>query len=246
MITINLLPQDMRKRERTPMVLLLPILGGLICVLSAGAVAAYVHFVWLAEVVNARELQQAELAQKQPQLAYEKRLLAEESEFKKRGSTIEQIAAGRILMTKTIDEITEVTVAGDENKEEGYLVWVKEMKFSPATAARGRRGRGASKSGGTLSLKGYALADQKPLQHLNWYHEAFKDSPMFKFGFNDLTDPTGSIEVFQDDVEPKKGWTMNFVATLKDPAESKKLRSEAMKLMAEKEDKKPNRNRRGK
>ena len=44
MITINLLPQEYRKKERTPLVLLLPFLAGIVGVLSAVAVAAYVHF----------------------------------------------------------------------------------------------------------------------------------------------------------------------------------------------------------
>ena len=242
MITINLLPQDMRKRERTPLVVLLPILGGLICVLSAGAVAAYVHFVWLAEVTNQRTRQEQELAQKAPQLAYEKRLLAEEADYKKRVSTIEQIAAGRILMTKTIDELAELTVNGDDDHEEGHLIWVQEMKFSPPSASRGRRGRATAKSGGTLSIKGYALADEKPLQHLNFYHARWKNSLMFKLNYNELSDPTGAIEIFSDDVEPKKGWTMNLVAQLKDPAEARKLRRELEGKVAEAEKGKAGRN----
>ncbi len=246
MININLLPQDMKKRERTPLVLLLPILGGLICVLSAGSVAAYVHFVWLAEVTNARETQEQELAQKGPQLAYEKRLIAEKSVFKKRVSTIEQIAAGRILMTKTLDELAELTVAGDNDKNEGYLVWVKELKFTPPNTARRGRGQKAKKSGGTLSLKGLTLADQDPLQHYNLFHGAFKRSQMFALGYNEISDPMGSVETFQEDVEPKKGWTMDMLCELKDPAESLKARQKLMKEVATKDERKTNKSRRGK
>ncbi|MFT7617990.1 MAG: nitrate reductase NapE component [Planctomycetota bacterium] len=247
MITINLLPQEMRKRERTPLILLLPLLGGLICVLSAGSLAAYVHFVWLAEVTNDRVSQEQELAQKGPRLTYETRLLAEESEFKKRVSTIEQIAAGRILMTQKIDELTELTVAGDDDDAEGYLVWVQEMKFTPPGAIRGRHAKGKTlKSGGQIKMNGFVLANEKPLQAYNRMHAALKNSNMFAVGYNDLSDPMGSLEVFQDDIEPRKGWTMDMVLELKDPAESKTLRQKIERELAEKDDKDPKNNRRGK
>ena len=62
MITINLLPQEYRKKERTPLVMLLPIFAGVACVFSAFAFAAYVHFVWRAEVETVQNLLTRETA----------------------------------------------------------------------------------------------------------------------------------------------------------------------------------------
>ena len=230
MITLNLLPPELRKRERTPLAVLLPLLAGLICVLSAGAVAAYVHFVWLSEVVNEREQLVAELNQKKPRLKYEENLLAEESEYKKRADTIKNIASGRILMTQRLDQIAEITTAGDSKSQESYLVWVKEMKYSPASNRGRKRIKGAAKSGGQISLKGLTLADQDPLLHFNWFHGALKSSDMFKIGFDEISDPVGTIEMFSEEIEPRKGWTMDLALQMKDPIESKKLREKAMKM----------------
>ncbi|MCB9833250.1 MAG: hypothetical protein H6807_12330 [Planctomycetes bacterium] len=235
MITINLLPKEYRKKEKTPIALLLPILGGLICVLSAASVAAYTHFVWLGEVQNRRQGLDQELAQKQPRLRYEESLLSEEKEYKKRADTIKDIAAGRIVMTEKLDQLADITVAGDETADQGYLVWIKELKYSPPSANAGKtKVKGAPAVGGEMSLKGLALADSDPLVRLNYYHAALKNSDWFRFGFTEISDPVGNIEEFPE-LEPKKGWTMDLDLQMTDPVESRKLRAAAMKMVAEKD-----------
>ena len=239
MITINLLPQEYRKRERTPLVILLPILGGLVCILSAGAVAAYVHFVWLAGIRNEREMLEQTLAQRQPQLRYEEALLAEEKEYKKRADTIRNIASSRILMTEKLDGFVDITVAGDSSLNDGYLIWLKELKTAPSRPVAARRGQAPQKSGGEITIKGYAVADRDPLQDYNRYHEAIKNSDYFRFGFNDLSDPAGKVHVFNDEKQPAKGWTIDLSLTLKDPADARKLRERAAEqLRAERDGKK--------
>ncbi len=234
MITINLLPKEYRKKERTPMALLLPILGGLVCVLSAASVAAYTHFVWLGEVENKRQSLEQELAQKQPRLRYEEALLTEEKEYKKRADTIKDIAAGRIVMTEKLDQLADITAAGVENADQGYLVWVKELKYTPPAATSRRGARGAAVSGGEIKLKGLALADQDPLVRLNYYHGALKNSDWFRYGFTEISDPVGNIEEFPE-LEPKKGWTMDLALQLNDPVEARKMREKARRMVAEKD-----------
>ena len=226
MITINLLPQEYRKKERTPMVILLPVLGGIATVLSAIAVAAYVHFVWLAEVTNDRQTLDQTMAQKKPLLAYEKNLLAEESEFKKRADTITSIASGRILATRILDEFVDVLVAGDDRGEEGWLVHLKDLSLTPAkagAASRRRKGRGAAKKGpkpgGELAFKGLALADRDVLAKFNYMHAFLQKSETYRLNYIDITDPKGRMEHFADDLRPRRAWTVDQKATLKDPSD---------------------------
>lgn len=237
MITINLLPQEYRKKERTPLVMLLPMFAGVACVFSAFAVAAYVHFVWRAEIENEKTAREQALSQRQPRLTYEKRLLAEEAEYKKRGDTITGIAEGRILWTKILDQFTDVTVAGEELPEDGYLIWLKELKTSPPKRASVRPGQKAAKSGGQITVKGYAVADRDALQTYNAWHAAMTNSVLYDVAFNSMSKPTGSIEQFNDEKLPNRGWTIDVTVDMKDPADARKREAELEKEFAEKEGK---------
>ncbi|MCA9322045.1 MAG: hypothetical protein KDB53_14985 [Planctomycetes bacterium] len=224
MITINLLPPEHRKKERTPLVLFLPILGGVACVLSAAALAIYVHFAWLAETVSHREQLEQTLASKQPLLRYETSLLAEEAEFKKRADTISSIASGRILLTRIVDEFADVVADGDTLGDDGYLIRLSSLTISPPKAAA-RRGKDAGpKSGGEVSINGWALADRDPLHEFNLFHERLQMSRTFVENYNEITDPDGRIDHFADEKIPSKGWTIKQTLSMKDPADSMKAR----------------------
>ena len=238
MITINLLPQEYRKKERTPIVLFLPIIAGVATVLSAAAVAVYVHFVWFADTQNKREMLEQTLAQKQPMLKHEKRLLAEEAEFKKRADTIENIAKSRILMTRILDEFVDVVADGDTLGEDGYLIRLKSFATSPPNSRggrRGSRGKKGAKSGGEVKFDGWALADKDPLAAFNRYHERLQESRTFRENYIAITDPEGRIENFSDGKLPAKGWTIKQTLTLRDPAGALTERLERRQQMAEKD-----------
>lgn len=232
MITINLLPQEYRKAERTPIVLFLPLIIGMICVLSAGAVAGYVRFAVLADVRGQRELLDTTLAEKRPRIAYCDSLQKEEAEYRKQADTILNIASGRILMTKRLDELNDLIAEGDAGQHGGYVVWLKELSTKPPREAPGKGKSKEPKSGGTLEFKGLALADRSPLQDFNRFHRSIKDSAMFQDGYIGMNDPKGSATDFDDDMEPAKGWNFDLSLSLRDPSERLKQMEEAAKLQA--------------
>lgn len=215
MITINLLPQEYRKRERTPIVVFLPMLVGLVAVLSAGFVAAYVHFAMLSEAQNRKRTVQAELDQKAPNLRYEQSLIAEENEYKGRVQSISDIAASRIVMTKKLDELWTTISAGDATGD--YLVWLQELKSVPPKATPDKK-NGGPKVGGVLAMKGLTLADRDPLLDFNRFHAALKGSELFK-SCTEINNPDGKISAFNDDRTPKKGWTVDLELTMLHPSE---------------------------
>ncbi|MEE9392417.1 MAG: hypothetical protein V3W41_07920 [Planctomycetota bacterium] len=233
MMKINLLPSEYRKAERTPFIILLPILAGLICVLSAGAVAGYVKFSWRAEVEAERVQLQGQMRQKQPRLNYNASLLKEEAEYKKQAETISKIASSRILMTKKLDELCNLIAEGDAGQHGGYMVWVEQLKTKPAKRKRGRKKKGPQPAG-ELSFSGYVLANNAPLQDFNRFHRAIKDSEMYREQFMGINDPKGSVTEFTDDKVPTKGWSFALSADMTDPAEIMKTRAKK-RLEAKKE-----------
>ena len=224
MIQINLLPPEFKKRERTPRAVFLPFVAGLVVTLSAISVAAWVHFDCLAEAVNEHAQNDAVLAQRQPQLTYEKALLAEERDYKSRADTIQNIAASRLLMTRRLDELFDIIDAGNQD---GYLIWLTSLKMSPSVATKRRiRGRAGPESGGTLNLKGFALAESDPLHSYNEFHAKVKQSRMFRLGYNDIGKPMGKVNVFTDGKSPSKGWSIGLTMTMAHP----KLRAERLEV----------------
>ena len=214
MTTINLLPEDMRKKTGTPLKVLLPCLIGFGVILSAGALTAYVHFAGLSEARSEFQSAQDSLNQLAPTLKYEESLLREEAIYKKRADTITDIAKSRVLMTKRLDQVCGIINEGVESQD--YLIWLTELKTVPAKTQRVRRGAKGPKPGGSISLRGYALADFDPLQDYNAFHAAVKNSEMFQ-EFVSLENPQGQIKHFSDDLVPGKGWTVDLTMVMRHP-----------------------------
>ena len=234
MMKINLLPNEYRKAERTPFIILLPILAGLVCVLSASAVAGYVKFSWLAETESERQELENQMRQKQPRLTYNANLLKEEAEYKKQAETISKIASSRILMTKKLDELCNLISEGDAGQHGGYLVWLEQLKTRAAKKTRRRKKLKGLQPAGTLDFSGYVLANNAPLQDFNRFHRAIKNSEMFREQFLNINDPKGSVNEFSDDMVPSKGWSFALSAEMKNPTDIKNLK-EKNRLEAKKE-----------
>lgn len=215
MIQINLLPSEFKKREGTPLAVFLPFIACLATTLCVAAFAAWVHFDWLAEIENQKTQGESVLAGRQPQLRYEKSLLAEERDYKNRADTIQNIAASRLLMTRRLDELFDIVQAG---KDDGYLIWLTSLSMSPAVGRQRRvRGKKAPETGGTLNLKGFALADVDPLHSYNRFHAQVKQSRMFRLGYTEIGKPRGKVNVFTDDMMPRKGWSIDLAMAMAHP-----------------------------
>ena len=170
-ISINLLPQEYRKKEMTPMALLLPALACMTVVVALGAFWAWTHFGQLAQA-KVRHAQFAETwAERKPRLDYQAALTEEEREYSARSETIRSIAASRVPWTRKLDELTDVVV-NDDNGER-FLVWLTSLNIKEAT----NRGAGKSKTavGDSVIVEGYSFSESGPLRQYIQFHEAVKD-----------------------------------------------------------------------
>ncbi len=206
--TINLLPPEMRKKERTPMKALLPFLG---CVATVGAGAAFwawLHFGELATARNIKSDLESQSASRKGQVDYVKSLRSEESEYTDRAKTITTIAASRMNWTRKLDEL--IRVMTDDHSSERYLAWIRSMDVKPPAGA----GKGKSQEGEQILLKGLCFASSNgsddALQRYNQLHEATNQSDFFRGDFLSMGRPAGRAETLDDGLKPAKAWTVEI------------------------------------
>jgi hypothetical protein len=209
MIRINLLPQDYRKKSRTPMAVLLPSVGSMLLVLLLGFGWTWLHFAELAKVEGDRSELESQLQAKAPMLAYAAALKAEHADFENRRSTIKEIACSRVLWTKKLDELFDIATNDDDGSQ--YLIWLNSLEVRPPMAGYGR---GKSGAGETVTLKGHCFAEKSPLQHYNVFHAAVRHSDFFR-DFATLDDPSGKAVEFDDKMKPASAWAMDLTLTMK-------------------------------
>ena len=214
---INLLPQEYRKREMTPLRVFLPIVTALALVVAAGFFWGWLHFAALARVTSDRDTLSGVYASKLPTLAYLDSLRKEDAVYKQRGDTIAEIAASRTLWCKKLDQLCDVIV--DDDGGERYLVRLDQMTVKEPTRRSVRSRREGVSEGETVSLKGFCFNDEDPLQHYNMFHEALKQSPFYMGDFIRMSKPEGQVERPDSDLRPEKAWTvgMELVMRGKDP-----------------------------
>jgi Tfp pilus assembly protein PilN len=218
---INLLPQEYRKKEMTPMGIFLPVVSSLAVLVAAGFFWGWLHFAALANVVNERDSLKAEHDSKQPMLSYLGKLREEEGIYKSRGDTIMEIASSRTLWSKKLDQLVDVIV--DDENGERYLIRVDELNVKEPMRRTTGRNQGPSE-GDTVTLSGFCFNDDDPLEHFNFFHEAVKQSDFFMGDFLRISKPDGQVERPDKDLRPSKAWTvkMDMVMKGKDPTEVKR------------------------
>ena len=202
MITINLLPTDYRRRERTPWRLFAATVFGVIGASASLAYAAYARFGLLARVRAEREALEDQLAGLKPSVAYHDDLVAEKTEADKRLATIQEIRASRVQWTRKLDELADiVNTASDADR---YLVWFDEL-----TADTGAEGR----SGGKVTAKGLSGSDN--FANVALFFEDLKSHPEFAKDFEGQSNPTGKRTEKDAELIPPQVWEFPLELTLK-------------------------------
>lgn len=213
-ITINLLPQEYRRKEMTPLAVLLPVLGCITLVCSLGAFWAWTHFGELEEATVRHKQLSDTWTERKPRLDYKEALADEEKEYTARSETIRNIAASRVPWTRKLDELTDVVVNDDDG--ERYLVWLTSMNIKETTgAASPARGRAAV--GDTVVLEGYCYSETNPLKNFNFFHEAVKQSQFFKSDFMSINNPAGQAVGMNDGLLPDRAWTVKMELQMNAP-----------------------------
>jgi Tfp pilus assembly protein PilN len=210
MILINLLPDELRQKKRTPVKLLLAVAGAVAINGTLAAYWAWTAFGVSAEVRSELALLQEQKAGLEPQVAYHRDLEKESALFDARENMLKSITANRISWTRKVDELIDViNVGGDGEK---YLVWLDDLTVDQKESSR-------SKSFGTLKSSGHSGSPS--FAHVANFLEDLERSP-FCEDFNKPSNPEGSQTAKDEGLMPAEVWNFPLQATLKAPDERRR------------------------
>ena len=135
MITINLLPQEYRRQERTSF----KVFGSLmVAVLVVCCSLGYFGSVYLNDylaVVNERVIREERLANLIDSANYDDSLVAEKAEFNQRSKTIQDIANSRVLWTRVLDLI--IDTINNQGNTERHNSWLRDFSINRASRTGG-------------------------------------------------------------------------------------------------------------
>lgn len=208
MITINLLPSEYRKSEATPIARFLSIVIGAVVVTTALVMYGYVHYSQLRGAQDLREATDEIFKNKKMEADVSLALQSEINAYELRRKAITDVARGRILHSKKLDEFLSVIWNGDDRT--AYYVWLNNLAVKPAREARGK---GAATSGGSLSFSGFC--DTIQFSRVTNLRDALKGKKAFYDDFKGISRPVFKAQEWDDGLEPISAGKFAFDLTFK-------------------------------
>lgn len=205
MIQINLLPAEHRSRERLSIKVWATLFAAVLVVCAAGGYFGHVYLDEFKAVEGQRMTREDKLRELKPLAAKYDKLVAESKEYRKRESTIQDIATSRALWTKLLDNF--IDIVNNEGNTERHNVWFENLAVS------GSRGR---KSGPTWQLK--ALSQSKSFTKQANFLDDVRQDPEFFGDFIEINSPGGTV-VTDDQKEPPAAISFDLRLAMKAPAE---------------------------
>jgi Tfp pilus assembly protein PilN len=195
MININLLPQEFRQRERTPIRIFMATVAASFFVAASGGTFAYVHFGKLASEEQTLARLSEDRQSMEPQLKHHSSLSAEIAEKEKWQQAIRDLRNSRITWSRKFDQLIDlVSQAGDQGR---YLIWFNDLQVVQTLDGK--------TNGGTVTVKGTSNGDDVGKVALFFgdlkRHEFFKE-------FASSSEPEGKVP------EGKDSNTVEFPLTL--------------------------------
>ncbi len=209
MIRINLLPEEMRKREKTPLSRIVVTLVGTLVTVTSASVFAYAHFGLLHEAGSRLDRARSELESLEPEARYADDLLREKKDFDKRSEIIQSIGNSRTLWSRKLDQLCDVTNNGGD--ADRHFVWFRGLSMRPSNAKD-------TTSSGTVVMSGFSATSK--LQKLSDFHADVKSSAFFDV-FSEIDNPSGKVIEFKDNLTPESAWDFSFNLKLKPLAPDK-------------------------
>lgn len=205
MIRINLLPDEYRRKNRTPIKLMLAVVAA--AILNAGLLTwlAFLHFGVAAEVESERAVLQTEIDGLNPQIKYHKSLEAEKKLYSMRESTLGDITKNRISWTRKIDELIDVVNRGDQGKR--HLVWLDDLTVQQTADAR-------AKNYGSVRAAGHSGSDNFA-QVANFLEDVEESN--FIEDFEKPSPPEGTATLVDKDLIPPVVWAFPMTLSLRAP-----------------------------
>lgn len=148
MITINLLPDEYRRRAKSPVAMIAAIAAAVLINASLIAYWGYLEFGVSANVETTRSVLQLDLDGLKPQVEYHNKLEKEIQTRSAREQTLSEINQNRVLWTETFDELLDIVHAGREGIE--HFIWFDDVN------AKMEAGGGRGKNFGEMKAAGHS------------------------------------------------------------------------------------------
>jgi Tfp pilus assembly protein PilN len=219
MIQINLLPDEYRRADRTPVRVFAAITLGVAVNASLGALWLWTELGPGAEVEQRLEVLQSDLTTLRPLVKHHNDLEKERKLYETRERTLDQIVAQRVSWTEKVDQLIDVINEGGDGDQK-YLIWLDSLNVAQSE----RQSRpGMAASGGSLSAKANS-GDGDFALVANFLEDVeYSD---FGFGFSRPAPPAGSASEPDPDLIPSVVFSFDLGVELLPAAERSKLAAE--------------------
>jgi len=215
MIRINLLPEEYRRSNRTPIKLMLGISAAVAVNTILISVLGWLAFGVAKKIDSEMTTLQVEMDGLTPQVAYHRALEIEGKEYESRERTLSSITKSRIVWTRKLDELIDVINRGDEGQR--HLVWMDDLSVAQSTSPR-------NDNYGSLRASGHSGSD-KFAQVANFLEDL--ETSTFIEDFYRPAPPEGTQTVVDEDLVPPVVWAFPLSLTLRSPEEREEARERA-------------------
>jgi len=220
MITINLLPDEYRRKARSPIGVIAAVAAAAFLNASLFAYYGYLEFGTSANIETTRSVLQLDLDGLKPQVVYHKTLEKEIQTRSAREKTLSEITRNRVLWTKTLDELLDVVHAGREGIE--HFVWFEDIDVKLESG-------GGSSRGGYGKLKAAGHSGSEDYDQVANFLEDIEDreiSDLWRI-FGKPQAPQARINDADEDLIPSVNWSFPLTIDVLSPDERVANRSTA-------------------
>lgn len=219
MITINLLPDEYRRRAKSPVAAISAVAASVLINASMIAYYGYLEFGTSANVETNRSVLQMDLDGLSPQVAYHEKLEAEIQTRSAREKTLAEITRNRVLWSRTMDELIDIVHAGREGIE--HFIWFDDIDVKMQTAAGGR---GAQKFG---QLKASGHSGSEDFDQVSNFLEDIEDPELSSLTqiFAKPGEPEGKKNAVEEELIPSINWSFPLTMELQSPEDRVKNRA---------------------
>ncbi len=208
MIRINLLPEEYRRKARTPLKLMLAVSAVVTVNASLLAWASWLAIGVTTAVDSELAVLQTEDDGLKPQVAYHKSLETESKQHTLREETLAQINSSRISWTRKIDQFVDVVNGGDDGDR--HMVWFDSLTVQ-------QDGTGAA---GTGKIEAPGHSGSENFGQVANFLDDITESPFLE-GFEAPALPAGSESITDDELVPNVVWGFPLKIQMKPAGDAK-------------------------
>ncbi len=198
MISINLLPEEYRRADRTSPKVFGAMIAAVVLTCSVFGWFGLVYFGELRELEKRHETVASTLATESKRAEYYDRLVKEQKEFSKRSDTIQTIASSRLLWTKILEELIDVV----NNNTDRHVAWFTSLDIKEGNPA---------KAGPSVNMPG--MVQGSKITMVANFHEDLESTEFFK-DVKEVSAPNATLKVAKERYPPES-FSFNLKWTFK-------------------------------